>query len=84
MDEKRKRAMSHKRRIRNLTSLCGLSAIILAVSTYAWFTGLQDVSVGTFQVEIAAADSMQLSLNGQDWSESLTFTKDDLIGLLMD
>ena len=38
MDEKRKRAMSHKRRIRNLTSLCGLSAIILAVSTYAWFT----------------------------------------------
>ena len=78
MDEKRKRAMSHKRRIRNLTSLCGLSAIILAVSTYAWFTGLQDVSVGTFQVEIAAADSMQLSLNGQDWSESLTFTKDDL------
>ena len=78
MDEKRKRAMSHKRRIRNLTSLCGLSAIILAVSTYAWFTGLQDVSVGTFQVEIAAADSMQLSLNGNDWSESLTFTKDDL------
>ena len=78
MDEKRKRAMSHKRRIRNLTSLCGLSAIILAVSTYAWFTGLQDVSVGTFQVEIAAADSMQLSLNGRDWSESLTFTKDDL------
>ena len=78
MDEKRKRAMSHKRRIRNLTSLCGLSAIILAVSTYAWFTGLQDVSVGTFQVEIAAADSMQLSLNGEQWSESLTFTKDDL------
>ena len=78
MDEKRKKAMSHKRRIRNLTSLCGLSAIILAVSTYAWFTGLQDVSVGTFQVEIAAADSMQLSLNGEQWSESLTFTKDDL------
>ena len=78
MNEKRKRAMSHKRRIRNLTSLCGLSAIILVVSTYAWFTGLQDVSVGTFQVEIAAADSMQLSLNGNDWSESLTFTKDDL------
>ena len=74
----RKAEKRRNRKLRNLMFVCAICAIVLAASTYAWFTGLQEVKVNPFQVEIAAADSMQLSLNGQDWSESLTFTKDDL------
>ena len=67
----------HLNRVKKLAVFSGLTALLLATSTYAWFTGLQDVNVSPFEVEIAAADSLELSLNGTDWSNTLTFTKDD-------
>ena len=67
----------HLNRVKKLAVFSGLTALLLATSTYAWFTGLQDVNVSPFEVEIAAADSLELSLNGKDWSSTLTFTKDD-------
>ncbi len=67
----------HLNRVKKLAVFSGLTALLLATSTYAWFTGLQDVNVSPFEVEIAAADSLELSLNGTDWSSTLTFTKDN-------
>ena len=67
----------HLNRVKKLAVFSGLTALLLATSTYAWFTGLQDVNVSPFEVEIAAADSLELSLNGQTWSKTLTFTKDN-------
>ena len=67
----------HLNRVKKLAVFSGLTALLLATSTYAWFTGLQDVNVSPFEVEIAAADSLELSLNGKDWSKTLTFTKDN-------
>ena len=74
----------HLNRVKKLAVFSGLSALLLATSTYAWFTGLQDVNVSPFEVEIAAADSLELSLNGKDWSSTLTFTKDDFSGKTYD
>ena len=68
----------HLRRVKKLAMFSGLTALLLATSTYAWFTGLQDVKVSPFDVEIAAADSLELSLNGKDWAQTLTFNKEDL------
>ena len=68
----------HLKRVKKLAMFSGLTALLLATSTYAWFTGLQDVNVSPFEVEIAAADSLELSLNGKDWTTTLTFNKDDL------
>ena len=70
----RKAEKRRNRKLRNLMFVCAICAIVLAASTYAWFTGLQEVKVNPFQVEIAAADSLQLSLNGQDWSDTIAFT----------
>ena len=70
----RKAEKRRNRKLRNLMFVCAICAIVLAASTYAWFTGLQEVKVNPFQVEIAAADSLQLSLNGQDWSDTISFT----------
>ena len=68
----------HLKRVKKLAMFSGLTALLLATSTYAWFTGLQDVNVSPFEVEIAAADSLELSLDGEKWDTTLTFTKDDL------
>ena len=70
----RKAEKRRNRKLRNLMFVCAICAIVLAASTYAWFTGLQEVKVNPFQVEIAAADSLQLSLNGEQWSETISFT----------
>lgn len=71
----------HLKRVKKLAVFSGLTALLLATSTYAWFTGLQDVNVSPFEVEIAAADSLELSLNGKDWDSTLTFTKDNFESL---
>ncbi|MEG0617889.1 MAG: hypothetical protein RR557_01100 [Bacilli bacterium] len=68
----------HTKRIRNLIVICTLSAIVLIVATYAWFIGMQSVNVSSFEIEIAAADSLKLSLNGEDWSDTITFDKDNI------
>ena len=57
------------RRTKNLVVICTLTAIILVVSTYAWFIGMRSVAVSSFDVEIATTDSLLLSLDGAKWSK---------------
>ena len=64
MKEKEK---NHRRRIRGLIVLLVFTAIILAISTYAWFIGMRTVNVSSFDVEIASTEDLLLSLNGIDW-----------------
>ena len=59
-----KRNKKHESRVKKLIVACGLCAIILTVSTYAWFIGMKTVNVSAFDVEIAAIDGLELSLTG--------------------
>ena len=80
MDNLEKNATAKRnRRTRNLVMVTSLSAVVLIASTYAWFTGLQSVSVEPFTVEISSADSLELSLNGELWSDTLTLTKENIL-----
>ena len=65
-----KRNKKHENRVKKLIVACGLCAIILTVSTYAWFIGMKTVNVTAFDVKIAAIDGLDLSLTGganDDW-----------------
>jgi hypothetical protein len=75
MQKKRKRRVG---RIRNLIIVCTLTAIVLSVSTYAWFIGMQTVHVTSFDVEIAVTDSLLLSLDGETWDTTVTISKENL------
>ena len=66
------------RRVRNLIIICALTAIVLSVSTYAWFIGMQTVNVNSFDVKIAATNSLLLSLNGEDWSTEVDISESTL------
>ena len=68
----KKRNTRHEKRLKRLIVTCLLCAIILTVSTYAWFIGMQTVSVNAFQVNVAAADGLALSLDGESFSETVT------------
>ena len=70
----KKKNQKHARRVRRLALLCTVCTILLAVSTYAWFVGMQTVSVSPFDVEIAAIDGLSLSLSGADGTFTDTVT----------
>ncbi len=67
------------KKIRNLVFVCILSAILLTVSTYAWFIGMQTVRVNSFEVKIASTDGLMLSLDGENWTTDLDVTNEDTL-----
>ena len=66
-----KRNKKQARRIKNLVLLCALCAVVLTVSTYAWFIGMKTVNVSSFDIDIATTEGLFLSMNGKDWSYQL-------------
>ena len=73
-----KRNKKHENRVKKLIVACGLCAVILTVSTYAWFIGMKTVNVSAFNVEIAAIDGLSLSLTGESnsWKSTVAIDKD--------
>ena len=65
----------HARRVKRLALICTMCTIILIVSTYAWFIGMNTVNVSTFDVQIAATKGLYLSLDGKTWSETVDINK---------
>ena len=63
------------KRVRNLIVVFSLTAVILSVSTYAWFIGMRTVYVSSFDVEIASTDSLLLSLNGSTWDTTVSISE---------
>ena len=70
-----KRNRRHEKRVKRLLVGAGLCAIILSVSTYAWFIGMKTVNVTAFDVEIAAIDGLSLSLDGTTFSDTVTINE---------
>ena len=66
-----KRNSKKNKRVRNLVLVCTLTAILLTVSTYAWFIGMKTVKVNEFEVKIATTEGLFLSMDGVDWSYNL-------------
>ncbi len=59
------------KKVRNLVAMCCLCAILLSVSTYAWFIGMKTVNVAEFSVNIATTEGLYLSMDGQKWKYTL-------------
>ena len=73
----KKRNTKHENRVKKLIVFCTLCGIILTVSTYAWFIGMKTVNVSAFEVEIAATESLALSLDGKNFGDSVTINGDN-------
>ncbi len=73
-----KQKKKNMQRSKKFVVILSLTAVILTVSTYAWFVGLQIVSVSSFDVRIAATDSLLLSLDGENWRSIVSISKETL------
>ena len=74
----KQRNTKHEKRLKKLVLTCLLLAVFLTVGTYAWFIGMQTVSVDAFEVKIATVEDLALSLDGSSWSTDLTVTEEAL------
>lgn len=64
---KQNRRKRKKYRLLILLLLLFGTGIMLATSTYAWFTANKTVSIGTLQVQIEAKNGIQISADGTNW-----------------
>ena len=74
----KQRNIKHEKRLKKLVLTCLLLAVVLTVGTYAWFIGMQTVSVEAFEVKIAAVDNLALSIDGVTWESALTINETKL------
>ena len=59
------------KRLRKLIVGSVICAIVLTVSTYAWFIGMKTVNVSKFDVEIATTEGLWISMDGVNWGYNL-------------
>lgn len=57
-----------------------LTGGLLATSSYAWFTANKTVTVSTINVNVAAANGLQISVDAVDWKA--TVTNEDILGTI--
>ena len=72
-----KRDSKKSKKIRKLIVFCSLTSFIFIVATYAWFIGMRQVNVSSFEIEIASTDSLLLSLDGSKWDTTVTINSEN-------
>lgn len=73
-----KRTKESQKRINSLILLIAFTAILLIVSTYAWFTTQKDVTISNIKGTIEVAEGLQLSFDGDTWGQEFNLEEIDL------
>lgn len=76
-----RRSRKSKRRMNSLFLTLVLTAIMLIMSTYAWFSANRQVEITGITAKVRAAEGLQISLDGVNWDTSVTISKDKLVAL---
>ena len=62
-----------KRRLNSLILLVAFTAIMLIVSTYAWFSTQKNVSLSGLEGTVKVAEGLQISLDAKTWKNGIDF-----------
>lgn len=76
-----RRSRKSKRRMNSLFMALLLTAVMLIMSTYAWFSANRQVEINGITAKVRAAEGLQISLDGISWDTAVTISKDTLVGL---
>lgn len=73
MEENRQK--NSKRRLNSLILLVAFTAIMLIVSTYAWFSTQRSVSISNLEGTVKVAEGLEISLDANNWSQEIDFSQ---------
>ena len=62
-----KRTKASRKRLNNLLIILLLTAVLLVMSTYAWFTANKTVRIDALEVNVATSSGLQISADGITW-----------------
>lgn len=65
------RTKESRKKVHSLILLIAFTAILLIVSTYAWFTTQKDVTVSNLRGVVEVAESLEISLDGAKWGHEI-------------
>lgn len=75
MEENRQK--NSKRRLNSLILLVAFTAIMLIVSTYAWFSSQKNVTLTGLHGTVNVAEGLQISLDAEHWVNTINFNDFD-------
>ena len=64
-----------KRRIRAALMRVSLMAMLLIVSTYAWFTSQKDITLSNLRGTVEVAENMEISLDAKTWHQEIDLSE---------
>lgn len=70
-----RRSRESKRRLNSSLWALVLIAMLLITSTYAWFSANKVVTLDGIHAKVSAAEGLQISLDGENWSSNITLNK---------
>ena len=73
-----RRSRRSKRKMNSMILALLLSAVMLIMSTYAWFSANRTVSIDGITAKVSAAEGLQISLDAKTWSSSVTVNATEL------
>ena len=66
-----RRKLKNEKKISGLLIFMLLTAILAITATYAWFSTQRDVEVSGMRLNVEVAESLQISLDGEIWTQSI-------------
>ena len=72
---KEKNQRDSRKRLNALILLVAFTAILLIVSTYAWFSTQKTVKLGGLEGKVNVAEGLQISLDALNWTNEIDLTK---------
>ena len=60
-----------RKRLNSIILLLAFTAVMLIVSTYAWFSSQKNVTIKNLKGTVAVAEGLEISLNAKDWLQVL-------------
>ena len=63
-----------RKRLNALILLVAFTAVLLIVSTYAWFSTQKNVTLSNLDGTVKVAEGLQVSLDADNWSNSIDFS----------
>ena len=67
-----KRTKKSQKKTKFLLLLIVLTAVLSITATYAWFSTQKVVEISTMKLNIEVAESLQISLDGETWTNTIT------------
>lgn len=66
-----------RRRLNSIILLLAFAAIMLIVSTYAWFSTQKSVKISNLAGTVQVAEGLEISLDGKTWKQEIDLSKVD-------